>query len=124
MLGHAGLRAAIEALGPLPLEDLLHEFYQNQARDLLIGFFFTGRDLRSIASRQAAFLRKAAGLALTYEGKSPAKAHGALPPILPGHFDRRLRILETTLSAAGLDLHHVKTWIAFERSFRDAILTG
>jgi hemoglobin len=104
------------------LRKILQDFYQRMSKDILIGFFFDGKDLTHIAEMQMKFLMRAMGATPTYSGKAPAQAHTELPKILSGHFDRRLRILEETLRAHGLAEPEVQTWIAFENAFRDSIV--
>lgn len=103
------------------LEALLQEFYARMAKDILIGFFFDGKNVSEIASKQKTFLMKAMGATNTYTGKAPAQAHEKLAPILKGHFDRRLQILEDVLKEKGLAEADVKAWVAFENAFRDGI---
>src|SRR4051794_15262404 len=79
------------------LERILIDFYARMARDILIGFFFGGKDPREVALRQKDFLMRAFGARPSYLGKPPAQAHEELAPILSGHFDRRLQLLEETL---------------------------
>lgn len=93
------------------------------AGDIIIGFFFDGKDLDKIADMQRSFLMRAMGATPSYSGLPPAKAHDKLAPILSGHFDRRLRILEETLAAHGLADEDIRTWISFESAFRDAIVS-
>lgn len=102
---------------------ILDDFYGRMARDILVGYFFDGKDLKAIAAAQKAFLLRAMGATPSYSGKAPAQAHGELPDILSGHFDRRLRLLEQTLAAHGLDAVDIRTWVAFENAFRDGIVT-
>lgn len=117
------LKGLFEAAGGEPgLEAILQDFYQRMASDPLIGFFFDGKDIRSIARRQKEFLMRALAVIPSYSGKAPADAHAELPPILPGHFDRRLRLLEETLRSRGLSAEDIRTWIGFENAFRDAIV--
>ena len=92
------------------------------SQDILIGFFFTGRNTDQIADQQAQFLMRAMGAMPSYSGKAPAQAHDELPKILAGHFDRRLRILEATLRDHGLSDEDIRTWINFEDAFRDSIV--
>jgi truncated hemoglobin YjbI len=92
------------------------------AGDILIGFFFDGKDLDHIADQQRAFLMRAMGAAPSYSGKAPAQAHDDLPPILAGHFDRRLRILEETLRAHGVSDEDIRIWVKFESAFREQIV--
>ena len=105
------------------LLEILLRFYQNQHEDILIGFFFENKDLAHIAQMQMGFLLKAWGIQETYSGKTPGKAHNALPPILGGHFDRRIKILESTLESFQIPTNLISTWIKFETSFRDLIVT-
>jgi hemoglobin len=105
------------------LQRILRDFYHRMAADILIGFFFTGKDLDHIADQQKGFLMRAMGATPSYSGKAPAQAHLALPPILAGHFDRRLRILEDTLHAQAVAPEDIRTWIAFESAFRSQIVS-
>ena len=104
------------------LKTILEKFYLKMSQDILIGFFFDGKDLKQIAHTQAMFLLRAMGVTPSYSGKAPAQAHEKLPPILAGHFDRRLRLLEEVLKEEGLNHHDIKTWVAFESAFRASIV--
>lgn len=118
------LKALFEkAGGEAGLERILTDFYARMSRDSLIGFFFDGKDLVQIARMQKVFLMRAMGATPSYSGKPPAQAHRKLAPILPGHFDRRLRILEETLRDHGLGDREIAAWIAFESAFRDAVVS-
>jgi truncated hemoglobin YjbI len=103
------------------LKTILRDFYARMARDVMIGFFFFGRDVDAIADKQLEFLLRAMGATSSYTGKPPSTAHEKLPPIRRGMFDRRLVILEETLRAHGLSDEDMRTWIAFENAFRDAV---
>ena len=124
------LRAVFEAIGgETGLERILIDFYRRMAADPMIGFFFTGKNLRShsieeIASKQKLFLMKAFGATESFSGLPPAKAHTHLAPILSGHFDRRLKILEETLKDHNVDEASIQRWINFENAFRDGIQTS
>jgi len=108
--------------GRSALAAILEDFYQRMAKDILIGFYFDKKDPLLIASKQLEFLLKAMGVEKTYLGKTPGKAHGDLPPILQGHFDRRLVLLEETLRDHHLTEEEIQTWIHFERSFSGVIV--
>jgi truncated hemoglobin YjbI len=116
-----GLDATPE-LREAKLSAILQDFYARMAADVLIGFFFAGQDVTAIASRQKDFLLKAFGVAPTYAGKAPADAHKALPPILDGHFNRRLQLLHTTLLAHCLSAEKAQIWVEFENAFRSGIV--
>ena len=105
------------------LHQILHRFYERMGADTMLGFFFAGKDLALIAENQARFLLRAMGVEPSYSGKAPATAHLALPPILSGHFDRRLRLLEETLKAEGLPSAFIQTWVQFEGLFRESIVS-
>lgn len=103
------------------LHSLLLDFYQRMAADPMVGFFFDDKDLPAIASKQGAFLLRAMGVEPSYSGLPPAQAHKRLPSILPGHFDRRMRLLEATAADHGLPREAIDAWIAFEETFRAAV---
>ena len=116
------IRQLITAIGGAEnLESILKDFYQRMHDDVLIGFFFTGKDLHHIAHQQTNFILNAAGMIDRFEGKGPASAHIALAPILSGHFDRRLVILRETLSSHGVSNESAKRWIQFEEGFRQIV---
>lgn len=102
---------------------LMLEFYEAMARDTMIGFFFTGKDLQKISQKQAEFLLRAMGARPSYSGKAPAEAHDKLAPILPGFFDRRARILEQFLRSRGVSETGVRAWVDFEEAFRSAVVS-
>jgi hemoglobin len=119
------LKALYERIGGEDaLAKILSDFYARMSRDILIGYFFTGKDVDAIARMQKAFLMRAFGVVPSYSGKAPADAHTELPPILRGHFDRRLQILEETLRDHGLTAEDIRTWVGFENAFRDMIISG
>jgi truncated hemoglobin YjbI len=106
------------------LQEILEDFYTRMSKDILIGYFFSGKDILHIAHQQMGFLLQAMGASQTYTGNSPTQAHGNLPPILAGHFDRRIVLLSETLRDHGLSEADSKIWINFEKAFRKAIVNG
>jgi hemoglobin len=118
------LKALYERIGgESGLQAILRDFYRRMSGDILIGFFFDGKDTHLIADRQKEFLMRAMGALPTYSGKAPAQAHGEIAPILKGHFDRRLRVLEETLRAHGVCDEDIRTWVTFESAFREGIVS-
>lgn len=132
---------------------ILERFYARLSTDILVGFFFKNRDTLEIAKKQMLFMFRAAGL--THPDpemesiKSPARAHDQLPPILEGHFDRRIFLLKEQLALefqAQPDLflspehssspdhslsrdkqyltvnQAIDTWVNFESAFRKQII--
>jgi truncated hemoglobin YjbI len=104
--------------GAEALRAILRRFYARLYADPMVGFFFAGRDLGRIVDGQLAFLLWAFGAVPQLRAKHPRDAHGALPPILRGHFDRRLVILRETLEREGLAAEDVEAWLRVERSMR------
>jgi truncated hemoglobin YjbI len=125
-LGAVNLKTIRDAVDRLysdrPLSELFYEIYRRFSEDPLIGFFFQGKDLKHIAHQQQCFFERAIGLRDSYTGKSPAMAHRQLPPILEGHFNRRLIILGELLAEKGFQENEVEAWIRFEEAFRKAIV--
>ena len=118
------LKTLFETIGGRPaVESILEIFYQKMSEDILIGYFFSGKDLIRIAHQQATFLLMASGLETEFKGKGPASAHTEMPPIYEGHFDRRLVLLRETLTKQGLSLEQVNTWVQLEESFRLMIVS-
>ncbi len=116
------LQALFQSIGGEPtLKIILRDFYSRMASDILIGYFFQGKDLLAISDRQTQFLLYGSGLIKNYSGKSPTTAHRSLPPISQGHFDRRLILLRETLQEHGLSESNIQIWIDFENAFRDVI---
>lgn len=116
------LLALGQKLGVERIGRIVRAFYDLMANDLLVGFYFAGKDLDLIASRQTSFLLKAFGLASSYSGAPPATAHSALAPILEGHFDRRLKLLDELLAREGLSESERAAWVGFENAFRTSII--
>jgi truncated hemoglobin YjbI len=109
-------------LGEPRIREIVRDFYRRLEHDVLVGFFFDGKDIELIAERQSQFILRAMGLQPSYTGKAPADAHTELAPILSGHFDRRLVVLDETLKANGLNENDRQIWIGFENAFREAIV--
>lgn len=89
----------------------------------MVSFLFQGAPKDRLISQQTKFLCKAFGGPNNYIGKSPGSAHKHLP-ILPGHFDRRIQILEQTLTEFNVPENLKQKWIQIENSFRTKILKG
>ena len=128
LLNKPELRELYQRLGSMPevreqkLELILQDFYRRMSTDIMLDFFFTGKDASAIALKQKEFLLRAFGARSTYSGKAPADAHHSLPPIREGMFNRRLQLLEETLRHHGLSAEDIRTWVSFENAFRDGIV--
>jgi truncated hemoglobin YjbI len=121
-LSRQRLQELIRSLGgEEAFKDLMRRFYRVMADDVMIGFFFAGRDPDTIADKQSLFVLHSAGLIQAPPEHGPATAHRNLAPILKGHFDRRIRILNEVLQNAGVSAGDIKTWVGFEESFRKVV---
>ena len=122
-LSHKDFKALFQEVGSEDrLRLILRDFYNRMAADLLVGFFFVNKSPDEVAEKQLSFLMRAMGQNPSYRGKSPSQAHENLPPILAGHFDRRLKILEQTLREHGFSEGSIQLWLQFENSFRAGIV--
>jgi len=104
------------------LRTIVLEFYQRMAQDVMLGFFFLGKDIAETAKKQADFLLRQMGVAPSYSGSPPGQAHLQMPPILSGHFDRRLKILEELLLEKKISQPGIQAWLGFENAFRSVIV--
>src|SRR4051812_15622611 len=105
------------------LKIILRDFYTRMSKDVLIGFFFDGKDPLAIADKQMEFLLFAMGERASYSGKLPNQAHDSLPKILSGHFDRRLTLLRQVLQDYQVDEKGIQAWVKFENAFREVIVS-
>lgn len=122
-MSRARLKSLYEKIGGEDrLKEILDDFYRRMADDVLIGYFFTGKDLQQIAKRQAEFIQHVIGENPNYTGKLPVSAHLGLPPIFSGHFDRRRVLLSETLKDHGFSDADVQIWLDFENAFRGVIV--
>ena len=108
--------------GPERLRAILDVFYARLVDDPIVGFFFFGKDLDEIAAGQWGFLMRAFGAAERFHGKNPLVAHVDLPPILAGHFDRRLVVLREVLEEEGVEEDDIEAWLKVENSCRNRLV--
>lgn len=122
--GKAEGATAFEAAGGLDgIRSVVADFYDRLFSDVMVGFFFHGHDKGELTERQTQLVARALGGDVVYEGRPIREAHAGLP-ILPGHFDRRHRILAETLADHGVDGAARDAWLSFDRRLRPLILTS
>ena len=102
---------------------VLRDFYDRLFVDPIVGFFFAGRDKPTLIERQLEFTARALGHDIGYRGRSVPDAHATLPPILPGHFDRRHKLLADVITMHAIPDDARTAWLAYDRSFRRAVVT-
>lgn len=89
---------------------LVDRFVRRAAGDMIIGFFFDGKDLGRIIFHETELACLQLGGPSVYTGKSLASAHKPLK-INRGQFRRRLAILRTTLNESGVPAEIVARWV-------------
>jgi truncated hemoglobin YjbI len=107
--GEARLRAVLKAL------------YDKLFDDPIVGFLFAGKDKAHIVEQQLAFTSHFLGGPHAYQGKPLPEAHAALP-LLPGHFDRRHRLLAQTLDEQGVSEEVKRVWLRIDENLRGSVL--
>lgn len=101
---------------------MMVRFYDLQFADLMIGFLFAGKDKLQLAKSQAEYVSARLGRdRLRYEGPPIRKAHLKVP-ILIGHFNRRLVILEQVFEEFDVPAHVREAWLALDNSLRDLVV--
>jgi hemoglobin len=100
---------------------VLQSLYDKLFDDPMVGFLFQGKDKARIVEQQLAFTCHFLGGPQTYTGKPLPAAHAALP-LLPGHFDRRHRLLEQTLAEQNVPPEVKRVWLTIDESLRSSIL--
>jgi truncated hemoglobin YjbI len=111
MGGEANVRAVLQSL------------YDKLFDDPMVGFLFEGRDKSHIVEQQTAFTCGFLGGPQKYVGRPLPEAHAALP-LLPGHFDRRHRLLEQVLSEQGVPDESRRVWLGIDESLRPSVLAS
>src|SRR6516225_7790556 len=100
-----------EAIGGEPrVRAVLRSLYDKLFVDPMVGFLFEGKDKERIVEQQVAFTCGFLGGPQKYTGKSLPDAHASLP-LLPGHFDRRHRLLEQVLAEQKVPPEVSRAWL-------------
>lgn len=111
-----------QQLGEQRLRAVLDDLYARLFDDPIVGFLFAGHDREHIVAMQVLFTRRLLGdTSSPYAGKSIPDAHAALP-ILPGHFDRRHRVLAEVLDAHAVPDDVRATWLRLDQALRPSVL--
>lgn len=106
--GEAGLRAVVA------------DFYDRVFDDVMIGFFFRGKDKARLIEKEVELALRMLGAEVEYTGKPVREAH-APHRILGGQFDRRLQILRETMEAHGLPAAVRDAWVRHTLSLREQV---
>ncbi len=109
--------------GPEAVRVLMHDFVHRVASDFIIGFLFEGRDLARIVRHEGELAVAHLGGPAAYGGRPLGAVHRPLR-INRGHFRRRLAILRTVLTEAGVSPDVVERWVAHDAALEAVITDG
>ena len=103
--GEAGLRA------------LLRDFYERVFADVMIGFFFRGKDFERLVEKELELVLELLGAEGAYTGRPIDEVHAA-HRIMGGQFDRRLQILREAMADHGVPQELRERWIEHNAGLR------
>ncbi len=109
--------------GESKVRAILQSLYDKLFADAMVGFLFEGKDKAHIVEQQLAFTCRFLGGPQRYSGKPLPEAHANLP-LLPGHFDRRHRLLAQTLEECGAPKDVQRIWLQIDESLRPSVLAS
>jgi hemoglobin len=113
-----------EAIGGEPkVREVLQRLYDRLFVDPFVGFLFEGKDKARIVEQQVAFTCRFLGGPQTYDGLPLPRAHANLP-LLPGHFDRRHRLLTQVLEECQVPLEVSRVWLQIDLALRPSVLSS
>jgi hemoglobin len=113
-----------EAIGGEPrVRAVLQALYDKLFIDPMVGFLFAGKDKAHIVEQQVAFTCGFLGGPQTYSGLPLPRAHANIP-LLPGHFDRRHRLLGQALDECGVPEDVKRVWLQIDDALRPSVLAG
>jgi hemoglobin len=118
------MKTLYEAIGGEPaVRDVIARLYELLFDDPIVGFLFEGKDRAHIVELQTAFTCGFLGGPQRYTGKPLPEAHAALP-LLPGHFDRRHRLLDQVLREKSVPEEVRRVWLRIDESLRPSVLAA
>jgi hemoglobin len=109
--------------GERKIQTILQSLYDRLFDDAMVGFLFEGKDKAHIVQQQLAFTCRFLGGPQRYDGKPLPEAHAKLP-LLPGHFDRRHRLLAQVLEEHDVPEDVRRVWLQIDESLRPSVLAS
>ncbi|MCA9524390.1 MAG: group 1 truncated hemoglobin [Myxococcales bacterium] len=111
-----------EALGGEPaLRAIVERFIERVYGDAIIGFFFEAIDREQLIEREYELAAMHLCGGVRYSGRPIRQVH-AKHPINPGHFRRRLFLLERTLRELEAPEAVIEAWLAHDRRLAAAVV--
>jgi hemoglobin len=118
------VKSLYDAIGGEPaVRAVLQSLYDKLFDDPIVGFLFQGKDKQHIVGQQLAFTCHFLGGPQEYAGRPLPVVHAALP-LLPGHFDRRHRLLEQVLDEQRVIDEVKRVWLRIDEGLRPSILAA
>jgi hemoglobin len=118
------VRSLYEAIGgEAKVREVLQVLYDRLFADPMVGFLFDGKDKGHIVEQQLAFTCRFLGGPQTYQGMPLPRAHAHLP-LLPGHFDRRHRLLEQVMDDCAVPADVKRVWLQIDEALRPSVLAS
>ncbi len=114
------MASLFDAIGSDRLTSVIRSFYDAVFEDPMIGFFFAGKDKGRLIQKEFELIARHLGADVAYTGRPIDVAH-APHPILGGHFERRLRLLEEAMDRHGVPDEVRQAWIAHTRALRPLV---
>jgi len=96
---------------------LIEDFYDRVFDDVMIGFFFKGKDKQHLIQLELEFVLQILGANSPYTGRPIREAH-ASQRIMGGQFNRRTQILRETMADHGLPAEVRRHWLRHTESLR------
>jgi hemoglobin len=109
--------------GEAAVRAVLTSLYDRLFEDKMVGFLFEGKDKGQIVELQTAFTCAFLGGPQRYVGRPLPQAHASIP-LLPGHFDRRHKLLETVLVEHGVPDDVRFAWLRIDDALRPSVLAS
>lgn len=108
--------------GEPKLRALLVDFYERVFDDVMIGFFFKGKNKAHLVQMELEFALQLLGAGTPYTGRPIREAHAA-HRIMGGQFNRRTQILRETMADHGLPEACRQRWLEHTESLRSHVTT-
>jgi hemoglobin len=109
--------------GEAKVREVLQLLYDRLFVDPIVGFLFEGKDKAHIVEQQLAFTCRFLGGPQAYSGLPLPRAHANLP-LLPGHFDRRHRLLGQALEECQVPAEVRRVWLQIDQALRPSVLAS
>ena len=113
-----------EEIGGEPIvRQIVDGFVDRASKDMIIGFFFDGKDLARVKQHEFEHAARTLGAVIPYTGRPIPSLHRPLR-INGGQFRRRLALLRQQIDSAGVPLAVKELWLAEQMRMERAITDG